>query len=120
MKPGLKAQVRAWHERLLALKNLPPVIVLLWKSSPGLVAAELTLRMLAALIPVCTLWVSKLIIDAVVAAGAGNHISPPSIWILLATAFLLAAVGTIVGRAIDYCDGRIADRFSLSVSLRIM
>jgi ATP-binding cassette subfamily B protein len=120
MKPGLNAQVRAWRERLHALKNLPPVIALLWNSGRALVAAEVTLRSISALIPVTALWVSKLIIDAVVAASTGHHISSSRIWLLIGAEFLLAALGTVIGRAIDYCDGRIADRFSLSVSLRIM
>src|SRR5262252_5718195 len=106
MKPGLKAQVRAWRERLHALKNLPPVICLLWNSGRVLVATETTLRFISALIPVTALWVSKLIIDSVVAAGAGHHISMARIWTLLAAEFLLAALGTLIGRAIDYCDGR--------------
>ena len=37
MKPGLEAQVRAWRERLRALKNLPPVVALLWNSGRALV-----------------------------------------------------------------------------------
>jgi ATP-binding cassette subfamily B protein len=114
------AQVRAWRERVDALKNLPPVVALLWNSGRTLVAAEVTLRVISALIPVTALWVSKLIIDAVVATGAGHHTSGARIWTLIGAEFCLAALGSVIGRAVDYCDGRIADRFSLAVSLRIM
>src|SRR5438105_815512 len=120
MRPGLKAQARAWQERLHALKNLPPVLSLIWNSGRALVAAEVGLRVISALIPVTALWVSKLIIDAIVAAGAGHPVAASRIWWLLAAEFALAAVGTVSGRTIDYCDGRIADNFSLNVSLRIM
>jgi ATP-binding cassette subfamily B protein len=120
MEPGLKRQVRAWRERLHALQNLPPVILLLWNSGRTLVATGTSLRILSALLPVTALWISKLIIDAVVHAGAGQAISSTRVWLLLAAEFLIAALGTVIGRTIDYCDGRIADRFSLSVSLRIM
>src|SRR5438270_4320052 len=102
MRPGLKAQARAWQERLRALKNLPPVIALLWNSGRSLVATEVSLRIVTALIPVTMLWVSKLIIDAVVKAGAGAVISTPRIWTLLGAEFLLAAAGTVIGRTIDY------------------
>ena len=112
--------MRAWQDRLHALKNLPPVLSLLWNSGRMLVATEVSLRIVSALIPVTMLWVSKLIIDSVVAAGAGQHIPALRIWTLLAAEFLLAAIATVIGRTIDYCDGRIADRFSLNVSLRIM
>src|SRR5689334_14287653 len=103
MGTGFNAQVRAWHERLHALKNLPPVIALLWNSGRLLVAAEVSLRIVSALIPVTALWVSKLIIDAVVKAGAGTHIPASRIWLLLAAEFLLAALGSVIGRTIDYC-----------------
>ena len=43
MRPGLKAQARAWQERLRALKNLPPVIALLWNSGRSLVATEVSI-----------------------------------------------------------------------------
>src|SRR6478672_9846061 len=108
MRPGLKAQARAWQERLRALKNLPPVLALLWNSGRSLVAAEASLRIASALIPVTMLWVSKLIIDGVVAAGAGQAISSSRTWTLLGAEFLLAAAGTVIGRTIDYCDSRIA------------
>ena len=101
MKPGLEAQVRAWRERLRALKNLPPVVALLWNSGRALVATEVSLRFISALIPVTALWVSKLIIDAVVAASKGHQIPATRIWILLGAEFLLAAIGTLVGRGID-------------------
>jgi len=120
MQPGLRAQVRAWHDRVQALKNLPPVIALLWNSGRALVATETSLRIVSALIPVSALWIGKLIIDAVVQAGMGHPVAMPRVWMLLAAEFLLAGLGTVIGRTIDYCDGRIADRFSLTVSLRIM
>ena len=120
MKPGLSAQARAWRQRLRALKNLPPVLALLWSSGPLLVSLGAGFRILSALIPVSVLFVSKLIIDSIVAVMQGKHIADTNIWWLVAAEFLLAAAGTVIGRAIDYCDGRLADQFSLNVSLRIM
>ena len=67
---------------------------------------------ISALIPVTVLFVSKLIIDSIVAVMQGKHIADTNIWWLVGAEFLLAAAGTVIGRAIDYCDGRIADRFS--------
>src|SRR6476659_7870761 len=120
MKPGLSAQARAWRQRLRALKNLPPVLALLWNSGPLLVSLGTGFRVLSALIPVSVLFVSKLIIDSIVGVMQGKHIADTNIWWLVAAEFLLAAAGTVIGRAIDYCDGRLADQFSRNVSLRIM
>lgn len=120
MRSHFQVQLRAWHDRLVALKNIPPVLRLVWESGPGIVAAGVTMRVISALIPVTMLWVSKLIIDTVVNSARSPGSVPQGIWILLGLEFLLAGAGAFLGRAIDYCDGRLADQFSREVSLRIM
>ncbi len=112
---------KTWRERAAALRNIPPVLKLLWGSGPGVVAGELAARILAALVPVATFWVAKTIIDMVM-AKVKNPASPfpQAIWFWLAAEFALAAFGNILARAIGYFDSRIADNFSAEVSLRIM
>ncbi|HEX3543121.1 MAG TPA: hypothetical protein VHT31_01235, partial [Candidatus Acidoferrum sp.] len=58
---------RAWGTRLQSLKNIPPVLKIIWDSSPPVVTWGLVLRSVAALSPLALLAVAKLIIDAVVA-----------------------------------------------------
>ena len=53
-------------QRVGALKNLRPFMAMVWRTSPGLTAASLVLRLIRALLPVATLYVGKLIIDDVV------------------------------------------------------
>jgi ATP-binding cassette subfamily B protein len=115
------AEQKTWRDRAAALKNIPPVMALLWRSGPGAVAGEFGARVLAALIPVATLWVAKTIID-IVAGKIRNPAEPfPSgVWFWLVLEFSLAAMGSIFGRLIGYFDGRIADNFSAEVSVRIM
>jgi ATP-binding cassette subfamily B protein len=111
---------KAWRDRFAALKNIPPAIKLLWLSCPGLVAAATGLRLVVAVLPVTALWIVKLIIDLVVSTRQNAGAVPTEIWFLLAAEFVVAALGAILGRAIDYCDGRIADNFSREVSVRVM
>src|SRR6185295_16526790 len=106
MKPGLPAPARSWPDRLRALKNLPPVLFLLWSSGPVLVSISTALRVFTALLPVTVLFVSKLLIDSIVARIQGRQIADSYIWWLAGAEFFLAAAGTIIGRVIDYCDGR--------------
>lgn len=108
-----------WPDRVRALRNIPPVLRILWDSGPGLTAAAVGLRVLIALNPVAMLWVGKLILDAVNAAR-GQAVVPAPLWGLVAVEFGLAALGHIVGRIIGYCDGLLADRFTKHISLRIM
>ncbi len=112
---------KTFRERAAALRNIPPVLKLLWDSGPLTVAGELLARVLTALVPVATFWVAKIIIDIVVARVKNPSAPfPRAIWMWLAVEFALACSGLILGRLIGYFDGRIADNFSAEVSLRIM
>src|SRR5690349_12159577 len=99
-------KVRPWiqcKERLAALKNLPPVMVLLWGAAPAAVAAEIVFRITVALLPVAALWIGKLIIDLVVSATRSSVAHPAmsgQLWLLVAAEFAVAALGLILGRAI--------------------
>ncbi len=109
----------SWHERLRALQNVPPLLKIVWQSGPGVVGGGLCLRILAALVPISMLAVSKLILDAVQARFNG-HPLPPEFWLWVAAEFGLAALGGILGRAAGYFDALLADRFTRHVSLRVM
>jgi ATP-binding cassette subfamily B protein len=111
---------KAWRDRFAALKNIPPAIKLLWQSSPKLVTTATGLRVLVAVLPLTALWIGKLIINLVVSARTNPGPVPAEIWFLLAAEFIVAALGAVLGRAIDYCDGRLADNFSREVSVRVM
>jgi ATP-binding cassette, subfamily B, bacterial len=120
MVPPDTSQKTVWRDRLRALRNVPPVLRLVWDAAPTVVASGLALRVISALIPLAALTVSKWIIDLVVATVKHPGPLPSQIWMLLAAEFLLAALGNILGRAIDYTDSRLADEFTLEVSLRVM
>ncbi len=114
------SQKTVWRDRLAALKNVRPVLRLVWNAAPKVVAAGLALRVVSALTPLAALAISKWIIDLVVAAVKHPGPLPQQIWYLLAGEFLVAALGNVLGRAIDYTDARLADEFTREVSLRVM
>src|SRR5690242_9340295 len=120
MSSSVSTHQGAWRERFAALRNVPPVLRLVWDAAPRVVAGGLALRVASALIPLAMLAVSKWIIDLVVAIVKHPGPLPQEIWILLGLEFLLAAVNNILGRAIDYTDARLADEFTREVSLRVM
>ena len=93
---------------------------MVWEAGPGLTIAGMVLRLVAAVVPVGMLWVSKLIVDTVVATVAHRNAPSNHIWWLLAAEFGLACTGNILGRAIDYCDALLADQFTKSISVRVM
>jgi ATP-binding cassette subfamily B protein len=104
----------AWKHRLSALKNIPPVMRMIWDASPALTGFAIGLRVAAALGPVSMLWVSKSIIDHVVAK------SYKGIWGLILLEFAIACATAIVGRIVDHCDALLAEQFTKHLSIRIM
>ena len=67
-----KPSPSGWRERMSALRNVPPLLRMVWETSPCLSLAVITLRFISALLPVAMLWISKLIVDQVVAAVSGR------------------------------------------------
>src|SRR6516225_7558414 len=59
-------------ERLRAVKYLPPLIKMVWHTSPAYSIIMIALRLVRSLVPVATLWIGKLIIDAVVVGRSVN------------------------------------------------
>src|SRR5438105_3425236 len=100
----------SWRDRAAALRNIPPVLRLLWESGRAVVAADVVLRVLTALLPVAILIVSQIIIDLVVGSIKNPaHPFPSSIWFWLTLEFVFACAGNLFGRAIGYFDSRLAD-----------
>jgi ATP-binding cassette, subfamily B, bacterial len=77
------------------------------------------LRLLRACIPVATLWIGKLIIDAVVAAqGAALNLS--QLWKLVALEFAIVLVGEALARTSVLVESLLGDLFSNYTSVRLM
>ncbi|HEX4535640.1 MAG TPA: ABC transporter ATP-binding protein [Candidatus Acidoferrum sp.] len=109
---------RAWGTRLQSLKNIPPVLKIIWDSSPAVVSWGLVLRAIVALSPLALLAVGRLIIKAVdVASGTPLR---PHFWWLVGLEFGLACLASILNRGVDYCDTLLADKFIRHISVRIM
>jgi len=111
---------RAWGTRLQSLKNIPPVLKIIWDSSPAVVTWGLALRAIAALSPLALLAVAKLIIDAVVTHLTHAASLRSDFWWLVAIEFGLACLTSILNRIVDYCDTLLADKFIRHISVRIM
>src|SRR4051794_4549267 len=108
-----------WRDRSKALRNLPPVARMVWRSGPGLLTGSIVFRVTGALLPLAMLDVSRRIIDGIVIHSKGSPL-PPHFWWLVALEFGLAASGGILGRTTWYFDTLLADRFTRYVSLRVM
>src|SRR6266851_9676028 len=109
-----------WRERLAALRNVPPVLGIVWQSGPFVVTLGLVFRLVGSLTPLALLWVTKLIIDAIVHAVSTHQPVKPALWWLVAAEFAIAIFGSILGRIIDYLDALLADKYTRHISIQVM
>src|SRR5438477_827612 len=110
----------SWRERITALRNIPPVLGIVWRSGPLVVTLGLLLRLLTALLPIALLWVAKLIIDSIVHTVTAHLPVDPRLWWLVAAEFGLAVFGGVLARLTDYFDSLLADKYMHHVSIEVM
>src|SRR5919199_904253 len=108
------------RERVAALRHVPAFLRLVWQTHPGYAATMVTLRVGRSGVPIATLWVAKLIVDEVIAAGGrgGTGLGRP--WSLVALEFGIVAVGELLARASALVEGLLGDLFSNRMSIRLM
>ena len=109
-----------WKERLAALRNVPPVLKIVWQAGPAVVSFGLAFRLVASLLPIGILWVGKLIIDSIVHLRSAHLPAPASLWWLVAAEFGLAILGSVITRGVDYLDALLADKYTRHVSIEVM
>ena len=110
----------AWNERVSALRNVPPVLKIVWQSGPTVVALGLVCRVLVSLLPLAMLALTKLIVDYIVHAVGLHQAVPRQFWWLVAAEFGLAVLTSLLGRVVDYFDAVLADKYSQHVSVQVM
>ena len=123
--------VTSVRERVGALREIPPFLGMVWRTSPAMTLASLGLRTVRSLLPIATLFVGKLIIDEAVRllaipvrpdtfggwwhADLLNHLG-----LLLAAEFALAVLSDAFGRLVSLVDGLLSERVSNDASVRLM
>lgn len=112
-KPGRRG-------RASSLRDILPVLGMVWEASPRTVVAGIALRGIAAVVPVAVLVVARWIVDAVVAGAAARQGMTQQLWQLVALEFGLAALGSGVSRAIGFLNVILAEKYTRHVSLRLI
>ncbi len=109
----------AWAERVGALRNVPPVLHILWESGPAVVTWGLVLRVLVAAGPLLGAWIAKNIINGVEQAIRHEGV-PTHFWAFVGSEVAVVVGTGIISRIITYCDSLLADRYTHHVSIRVM
>ena len=121
-QPGSPEGRLPWRERFRALRHVPAMLRLVWDTHRGYAAAVVALRVVTAGIPVLTLWVGKLIVDAVVAA-AQQGLAPGDarrVWELVAIEIGIVLARDLLGRVSSLTEGMLGEMFGNRMSVRLM
>ena len=94
----------SWSKRINSLKNVPPLFLMVWEASPGVVASSLFFRLVAGLIPIAMLGVTRRIIDSIYLVTSHQKPLIEGFWLLVALEFVLAGSGIVLSRLIDFCE----------------
>ena len=119
------------RERLGALRYLPALFREIRAASPKLLSASLALRLVAACLPVLTLYLAKLILDGIVVeharpgstGGLADWLADPGrarLALLVAGELGLALVSDLTGRLSNLTETLIGDLYANAASLRLM
>jgi len=116
---GAPTAPATWQERLEALRYLPALFGLIWRTHRGYTAAIVVLRVIRSIVPVTTFWVGKLILDSVIAAR-NDQGDLTQIWRYLALELLIVLTGEILARASSLIESLLGDLFSNAMSVELM
>ena len=104
------------------LAYTPRVLGMVWNTSPKLAAALGAVTVLGALLPAATIWLTKLVIDAVVQAiqDGGADAAVRRVVVLVVVQLGLALMGTALEHSGRALRALLGDRFSNRVNLMIL
>ena len=111
---------RSWRARFAALRYLPALLRLVWETNRRYTLAMILLRLLRAFVPVASLWVAKLIIDAVVELARTPGASLEPLWRVVALELAIVVAGEILARTSSLVESLLGDLFSNHISVRLM
>ena len=118
-RPRTDEEPVSWKERLEALRYVPALFRLIWRTHRGYTSAMMVLRVMRSVVPVMTFWVGKLILDSVITAKAA-HGSLSQVWRYLVLELAIVLTGEILARASSLIESLLGDLFSNAMSVQLM
>jgi ABC-type multidrug transport system, ATPase and permease components len=115
-KDGYEAR-GSWRAKLKPVCYLAPLLSLVWKTHRAFATAMIVLRLCRGVLPVASLWIAKLIVDAVIHAG---ELGVQRVWRLVALEMTLSLLAEALARSSSLVESLLGDLFTCHVSLRLM
>ena len=109
-----------WRTRIAAMRNIPPVLHMVWECGPKTVIWSIALRIALALMPLAILAVSKWLINAIVVSLAHHAAVPHYFWWVVVLEFAFASITAILSRGMGFCDSLLGDLYLQHISIRVI
>ena len=109
-----------WRTRISAMRNIPPILRMVWDCGPKTVVWSILLRLALAGVPVAILAVSRWLINAIVVSLSNHTGLPEYFWWVVALEFGLASLPAILSRGVGFCDSLLGDLYLQHISVRVI
>jgi ATP-binding cassette subfamily B protein len=109
----------SWRMRLTAIRYAFRLLRMVWETHPRFTLAMAILRVLRAFVPVASLWIGKLILDAV-AGSLQSGQADADLWRLVSLEIVVVVAGEALSRASALVESLLGDLFSNHTSVRLM
>ncbi|WP_263417461.1 ABC transporter ATP-binding protein [Terriglobus albidus] len=108
-----------WRERVAALRNVPMVLTIMWRSSRKAVIWGVILRIIVAVCPFAAAKIVQYIINDIADTLRGRSLDP-RFWYLVAAEIGINVVLGLMMRAIDFSDALLANSYTHYASVKVM
>ena len=98
------------RERVAALRHIPALAKLIWRTHRGYTVTMMLLRITRAFVPIATFWVGKLILDTVIAVRDGQA-ELSLLWRYIAIEIAIVILGEVLARASSLIESLLSDLF---------
>ena len=107
-------------EQLKALRSIPKLLRMVWKTNPKMAFWGIFLRILTAFLPLTSLYFGKLIIDQVVLLIQNPNLSTQNLWLFVFVELMLAILSDWLSRTIQTINVLIGELFAHESSIRLI
>jgi ATP-binding cassette subfamily B protein len=112
--------VNAWRNRWRSLTALPRIYQLVWSAHPPLCVGTIALNLLHGLVPLAQAWLTKLVIDLIGDAIAGQPVGTEDVLRLAALAAGIALFASVVEPAATFLQVQLGDHLKRDIQLRVL
>jgi ATP-binding cassette subfamily B protein len=102
------------------MRNIPPILRMVWDCGPKTVVWSMVLRIALAIMPVAILAVSRWLINAIVVSLSHHGALPSYFWWVVGLEFALASIAAMLSRGIGFCDSLLGDLYLQHISVRVI